>query len=134
MWLSRSGVGRAVPGRRGGVALAGAIYGAERGCFPSAGAVSGNMHATAQPVLDFSWGTSAAHRSSRCVVSPPGTAGVRGAVGKPRGSLEPAAGLQLLLSHGCVSRALGWLLPGSVVAQGCQPCGAGAGRAGHSGA
>lgn len=58
---------------------------------------------------------------SAVVSCPPGTAGVcRGAVGKPGGSFKPAAGLRLLLSHGCVSRALGWLLPGSATARGCQ--------------
>lgn len=34
-------------------------------------------------------------------------------------SLEPTAGLQLLLLHGYISRALGWLLPGSVMAHSC---------------
>lgn len=97
------------------------------------GAVLGNLHATAQLVLAFSWGTSAAHRSPCCGVSSPGTTGVWGAVGKLGGSLEPVAGLQSLLSHGYVSRALGRLLPGWVVARGCQPRGAGASRAGCMG-
>lgn len=60
-WLSGSGVGRAVPSRRGGRVLAGAIYGVERGCFPSADAVLGNVDAAAQPALAVSRGTSAAH-------------------------------------------------------------------------
>lgn len=68
-WLSRSGVGRAVPGRRGGTVLVGAICRVEWGCFPSASTVSGNMH-MAQPVLAFSWATSAAHWSPCCVSSP----------------------------------------------------------------
>lgn len=46
------------------------------------GAVLGNLHAMAQLALTFSWGTSAAHRSPCCGVLPPGTAGMRGAVGK----------------------------------------------------
>lgn len=70
-WLSGSRVGRAVPGHRGGMGLAGVIYGAKRDCFPSAGAVSGSVHAMAHPALAFRRGTSAADRSLRCGVLPP---------------------------------------------------------------